>query len=50
MAGGSPPAEAVVRIVVCGAGTAGCVAAARLSQEPCHEVVLLEVGPHYRAG
>ena len=50
MAGGSPPAEASVRIVVCGAGTAGCVAAARLSQEPSHEVVLLEVGPHYRAG
>ena len=50
MAGGSPPADASVRIVVCGAGTAGCVAAARLSQEPSHEVVLLEVGPHYRAG
>ena len=39
-----------MRIVVCGAGTAGCVAAARLSQDPANEVVLLEVGPHYRPG
>jgi choline dehydrogenase len=39
-----------VRIVVCGGGTAGCVAAARLSEDPAHEVTLLEVGPHYRPG
>ena len=39
-----------MRIVVCGAGTAGCVAAARLSQDPSCEVTLLEVGPHYRPG
>lgn len=39
-----------MRIVVCGAGTAGCVAAARLSEDPAHEVTLLEVGPHYRRG
>jgi choline dehydrogenase len=39
-----------VRIVVCGAGTAGCVAAARLSEDPAAEVTLLEVGPHYRPG
>lgn len=39
-----------MRIVVCGAGTAGCVAAARLSEDPAHEVTLLEVGPHYRPG
>jgi choline dehydrogenase len=39
-----------VRVVICGAGTAGCVAAARLSEDPGTEVVLLEVGPHYRPG
>jgi choline dehydrogenase len=39
-----------MRIVVCGAGTAGCVIAARLSENPALEVVLLEVGPHYRPG
>ncbi len=39
-----------MRIVICGAGTAGCVAAARLSQDSGNKVVLLEVGPHYRAG
>jgi choline dehydrogenase len=39
-----------VRVVVCGAGTAGCVVAARLSQDPALEVTLVEVGPHYRPG
>ena len=39
-----------MRIVVCGAGTAGCVIAARLSEDPHNEVVVLEVGPHYRPG
>ena len=34
-----------MRIVVCGAGTAGCVVAARLSEDPATEVTLLEVGP-----
>lgn len=39
-----------MRVVICGAGTAGCVAAARLSERPDLEVTLLEVGPHYRPG
>jgi choline dehydrogenase len=39
-----------VRVVICGAGTAGCVAAARLSQDEGTEVTVLEVGPHYRPG
>lgn len=39
-----------MRVVICGAGTAGCVAAARLSEDEGTEVTLLEVGPHYRPG
>ncbi len=39
-----------MRVVVCGAGTAGCIVASRLSQNPGTEVVLLEAGPHHRKG
>jgi len=37
-----------MRTVIAGAGTAGCVLAARLADRPGAEVVLLESGPHYR--
>ncbi len=39
-----------MRVVVCGAGTSGCIVAARLSEDPSTDVVLLEAGPHYRPG
>src|SRR5436190_6685668 len=39
-----------MRVVIAGAGTAGCVLAGRLSADPGIEVVLLERGPHYRPG
>jgi choline dehydrogenase-like flavoprotein len=48
-----------MRVVICGAGTAGCVLAARLTERAGLEVTLLvdalteafiERGPHYRPG
>ncbi|HSY16479.1 MAG TPA: GMC family oxidoreductase N-terminal domain-containing protein, partial [Jatrophihabitantaceae bacterium] len=35
------------RVVVCGAGSAGCVVAARLAEDPENEVVVIEAGPDY---
>lgn len=42
--------DATVRWLVIGGGSAGCVVASRLSEDPANEVVLIEAGPDHGPG